>query len=70
MNKLDQGVVVWHAYAQCILNFAPEHYTQTSKQLPKVVDGLSFDDWIANVAKILGGQIEANSGSIKILNDG
>ncbi|MEZ8453268.1 hypothetical protein AB6C66_20945 [Vibrio splendidus] len=35
-----------------------------------VVDGLSFDDWIVNVAKILGGQIEANSGSIKILIDG
>ncbi|MFA0325700.1 hypothetical protein AB4519_14935 [Vibrio splendidus] len=35
-----------------------------------VVDGLSFDDWIVNVTKILGGQIEANSGSIKILIDG
>ncbi|KAA8596898.1 hypothetical protein F0Z19_4477 [Vibrio cyclitrophicus] len=51
LTTLDQGVVFWHAYAQCILNFVAEHYPQTSKQLPKVVGGLSFD---CQFTKILG----------------
>ena len=64
--KLDRDNAGWQSYAKAILAFAREHYPHAYEQI-NVIDNITscYDDWIVNVARVLGGDVEANLWKIK-----
>lgn len=64
--KLDRDNAGWQSYAEAILTFAREHYPHAYEQV-NVIDNITscYDDWIVNVARVLGGDVEANLWKIK-----
>ncbi|HHY0582035.1 TPA: helix-turn-helix domain-containing protein [Vibrio parahaemolyticus] len=64
--KLDRDNAGWQSYAKAILTFAREHYPHAYEQV-NVIDNITSccDDWIVNVARVLGGDVEANLWKIK-----
>ncbi|MCX8924555.1 HTH domain-containing protein [Vibrio parahaemolyticus] len=64
--KLDRDNAGWQSYAEAILTFAREHYPHAYKQVRATGDSAScYDKWIVDVARLLGGEIEANLWKIK-----
>ncbi|EHY0995479.1 hypothetical protein HYO48_05590 [Vibrio parahaemolyticus] len=64
--KLDRDNAGWQSYAKAILAFAREHYPHAYEQINDIDNITScYDDWIVNVARVLGGGVEANLWKIK-----
>ncbi|EPT1009378.1 HTH domain-containing protein [Vibrio parahaemolyticus] len=64
--KLDRDKAGWQSYAEAILTFAREHYPHAYTQVRATGDSAScYDKWIVDVARLLGGEIEANLWKIK-----
>lgn len=64
--KLDRDNAGWQSYAKAILAFAREHYPHAYEQINDIDNMTScYDDWIVNVARVLGGDVEANLWKIK-----
>ncbi len=64
--KLDRDNAGWQSYAKAILAFAREHYPHAYEQINDIDNITScYDDWIVNVARVLGGDVEANLWKIK-----
>ncbi|WP_417878078.1 hypothetical protein [Vibrio sp.] len=64
--KLDRDKAGWQSYAEAVLTFAREHYPHTYKRVSAIGDTAScYDKWIVDVARLLGGEIEANLWKIK-----
>lgn len=64
--KLDRDNAGWQTYAKAILAFAREHYPHAYEQINDIDNITScYDDWIVNVARVLGGDVEANLWKIK-----
>ncbi|MDG2677322.1 HTH domain-containing protein [Vibrio parahaemolyticus] len=64
--KLDRDKADWQSYSEAVLTFAREHYPHAYKQVRATGDSAScYDKWIVDVARLLGGEIEANLWKIK-----
>ncbi|MBS9807244.1 hypothetical protein J4H70_00500 [Vibrio alginolyticus] len=64
--KLDRDNAGWQSYAEAVLTFTREHYPHAYEQINDIDNITScYDDWIVNVARVLGGDVEANLWKIK-----
>ncbi|ELA7846426.1 HTH domain-containing protein [Vibrio parahaemolyticus] len=64
--KLDRDKADWQSYSEAVLTFSREHYPHAYKQVCATGDSAScYDKWIVDVARLLGGEIEANLWKIK-----
>lgn len=64
--KLDRDNAGWQSYAEAVLTFTREHYPHAYEQINDIDNITScYDDWIVNVARMLGGDVEANLWKIK-----
>ncbi|MDV5036587.1 helix-turn-helix domain-containing protein [Vibrio diabolicus] len=66
LNHVDQTEPDWTGYAKVILEFSKIHYPKAYEMIKDLeINRASYEDWIVEIARSLGGEIEGNLWRLK-----
>lgn len=66
LNQVDKTEPDWTGYAKVILEFSKSHYPKAYEMIKDLeINRASYEDWIVEIARSLGGEIEGNLWRLK-----
>ncbi|MGI9918627.1 helix-turn-helix domain-containing protein [Vibrio owensii] len=66
LNQVDKTKPDWTGYAKVILEFSKSHYPKAYEMIKGLeINRASYEDWIVEIARSLGGEIEGNLWRLK-----
>ncbi len=66
LNQMDKTEPDWTGYAKVILEFSKSYYPKAYEMIKDLeINRASYEDWIVEIARSLGGEIEGNLWRLK-----